>query len=95
LYRGINDFKKEYQHRILTVKNGKGDLIADSYIIMARWRNYYIQILNIHWVSEVRQTEIHTAELLVPEPSDLEVELAIEKLKSHTNYQVLIRYQKN
>jgi hypothetical protein len=31
----------------------------------------------------VRQAEIHTAEPLVPEPSVLEVELAIEKLKSH------------
>ena len=27
--------------------------------------------------------EIHTAEPLVPEPSDFEVQLAIEKLKSH------------
>jgi hypothetical protein len=34
-------------------------------------------------VHSVRQAEIHTAELIVPEPSALEVELAIEKLKSH------------
>jgi hypothetical protein len=61
---------------------------------MARWRNYYIEILNVNWVSEVRQAEIHTAEQLVPEPSDLEVQLAVEKLKSHTNHQVLIRYQR-
>ena len=50
---------------------------------MARWRNYFCQILNVHGVSEVRQAEIHTAEPLVPEPSALEVELAIEKLKRH------------
>ena len=37
----------------------------------------------MHGVSEVRQAEIHTAEPLVPEPSALEVELAIEKLKCH------------
>jgi len=30
-----------------------------------------------------RQTEIHTAEPLVPEPSAFDFELAIEKLKSH------------
>jgi len=30
----------------------------------------------------VRRTEIHTVEPLVPEPSAFEVELAIEKLKS-------------
>jgi hypothetical protein len=33
-------------------------------------------------VSDVRQTEIHTAQSLVPEPSAFDVELAIEKLKS-------------
>jgi len=39
--------------------------------------------LNVHWVTDVRQTEIHTAKPLVPEPSASEVELATEKLKSH------------
>jgi hypothetical protein len=37
----------------------------------------------MHGVSDVRQTETQTAEPLVPEPSVFEVELAIEKLKSH------------
>jgi len=82
LYRGINDVKKGYQPRTRIVKDEKGDLVADSYSIMARWRNYSSQILNVHGVSEVRQAEIHTAEPLVPEPSGLEFELAIEKLKS-------------
>jgi hypothetical protein len=39
--------------------------------------------MNIHWVNYVRQTEIHTAEPLVPEPRAVEFELAIKKLKSH------------
>ena len=39
--------------------------------------------MNVHGVSDVRQTDIHTAEPLVSEPSALEDELAIEKLKSH------------
>jgi hypothetical protein len=50
---------------------------------LARWRNYFSQILNVHGVNDVRQAEIHTAELLVPEPSVSEIELAIDKLKSH------------
>ena len=50
---------------------------------MARWRNYFSQLLNVHGVNDVRQTEIHTAEPLVSEPNASEVELAIEKLKSH------------
>jgi len=37
----------------------------------------------VHGVKDVGQTEIHTAEPLVPEPSAAEVELAIDNLKSH------------
>ena len=58
-------------------------MVADSHNILARWRNYFSQILNVHGVNDVRQTEIHTTEPLVPEPSASDVELAIEKLKSH------------
>ena len=36
----------------------------------------------MHGVKDVGQAEIHTAELLVPEPSASEIELAIDKLKS-------------
>jgi hypothetical protein len=50
---------------------------------MARWKNYFSQLLNVHQDSNVRQTEIHTAEPLVPKPSAFEVEMAIEKLKRY------------
>ena len=39
--------------------------------------------MNVNGVYNVRQTEIYTAEPLVLEPSACEVEVAIEKLKSH------------
>jgi len=58
-------------------------LVADSHSILVRWRKYFSQVLNVHGVIEVRQAEIRTAEPLVPEPSAFEVELVIEKLKSH------------
>ena len=83
LYRGINDFKKGYQPRTTLVKDEKGDFMADSHSIMARWRNYFSQLLNVHEVNNIRQAEIHTVEPLVLEPSAFEVELAIEKLKNH------------
>ena len=73
LYRGINDFKKGYQLRTIIVKDEKGDLVADSHSIMARRRNSFSQLLNVHGVNDVRQAEIHTAEPLVPEPSAYEV----------------------
>jgi len=69
-------------------------LVADSRSILASWRSHFSQLLNIHGVNDVRQTELHTAEPLVPELSAFEVELAIEKLKSH-NHQVLIKSQQN
>jgi len=47
------------------------------------WRNHFSQLLNVYEVNDVKWTEINTAEPLVPEPSAFEVELAIEKLKSH------------
>jgi len=43
----------------------------------------FFQLFLVHGVSNVRQTEIHAAEPLVPEPSAFEFEMAIEKLKQH------------
>jgi hypothetical protein len=85
LYSGISEFKRGYQPRINVVKDEKGDLVADSHSILARWRTHFSQLLNIHGVNDVRQTEVHMAEPLVPEPSAFEVEMAIEKLKRHTS----------
>ena len=36
LYRGINDFKKEYQPRCNIVKDEKGVLVADPHSIVVR-----------------------------------------------------------
>ncbi|PNF23216.1 hypothetical protein B7P43_G02735 [Cryptotermes secundus] len=83
LYRGINDFKRGYQPSSNLVKDENGDLLADSHNILNRWRNYFSQLLNVHRVSAVRQTEIHTAEPLIPDPSPFEVESAIAKLKRY------------
>jgi hypothetical protein len=83
LYGGISDFKTGYQPRSNVVKDEKGDLVADYHSILDRWKNHCFQLLNIHGINYVRQTEIHAAEPLVPEPSASEVEMAIEKLKRH------------
>jgi hypothetical protein len=67
----------------VTVKDENGDLLADSHNILNRWKKYFSQLLNIHGVSYVRQTEIHTAEPLVRDPSPIGVEIAIAKLKRY------------
>ena len=94
LYRGINDFKKGYQPRCNTVTDEKGDLVAYSHSIVARWRNYFSQFFNVHGVKDVRQVEIPTADTRVPEPRAFEVELVIDKQKV-INRQVLMKYRQN
>jgi hypothetical protein len=60
---------------------------------LTRWKNYFPQLLNVHGDSNVRQTEIYTAEPLVPEPSAFDIEMSIEKFKG-TNHQLFIGFQK-
>jgi hypothetical protein len=83
LYREINEFKRGLPTRNNLVKDKNGDLLADSHNILNRWKNYFSQLLNVHNVSDVRQIEVYKAELLVPGPSHLEVEIAIAKLKKY------------
>jgi hypothetical protein len=72
--------------RVTTLELGKrrggDDLLADPHNVLNRWKNYFCQLLNVHRVSDVRQTEMHTAEPFVPEPRASDVEVAVGKLKS-------------
>jgi hypothetical protein len=60
-----------------------GNLIADPHKIFNRWKNYFCELLYVQGAGGVRQTEPHTAEPFVPEPSASEVEVATGKLKRH------------
>jgi hypothetical protein len=72
-----------YQLRTNLVKDERGDLLADPHKILNRWKNYFCQLLNVHRAGGVRQTEMHTAEPFVPEPSASEAEVAFGKLKRY------------
>jgi hypothetical protein len=76
MYGDINAFTMGYQLGTNTVKDEKGYLFADTYSIVARWRKYFSQLLNVNGVNDVRHTEIHTEELLEPDPTSFEVEVA-------------------
>jgi hypothetical protein len=65
------------------VKEERGDLFADRHEILNGWKNYFCQLLNVHGAGGVRQTEMHTAEPFVPEPSASEAEVGIGKLKRY------------
>jgi hypothetical protein len=47
--------------------------------------NFKKKLLNVHKVSDVRQIEIHTAELLLLDPSPFEAEIDIAKLKRYNS----------
>jgi hypothetical protein len=44
---------------------------------------YFCQLLNVQEPGGIKQTEIHTAEPFVPEPSAAEFEVAIRKMKRY------------
>jgi hypothetical protein len=56
-------------------------LLADSHNILNRWKKYFPQ--NVHNVSDIMQIEVHMAEPLESGSSNLEVEIAIAKLKKY------------
>jgi len=58
LYRSIIDFKKGYQPRT-TSNIEKGDLVTDFHSILARERNHFSQLFNIHGFNYVRQKCTH------------------------------------
>jgi hypothetical protein len=76
------------------VKDENGDLLADSNNILNMWKNRFSQLLNVHNYSDVRQTEVHMAKSLVPNPNCLEVEIAAVKLNKYklpSSDQILIQ----
>jgi hypothetical protein len=58
------------------------------------WKNYFCQLLNVHGVNDVRQTEIHTAEPLVHKPSCFKAANDTEKIKV-LNRQELAKFRQN
>jgi len=84
LYRDINDFKKGYQPRCNKVKMRKVTWLQTPTVLWlggGTISSSYSTCMGLRALG--RQKYVHTAEPLVPEPSAAEVELAIDKLKSH------------
>ena len=71
------------QLRTDIVRDVKGDLVAEFHSILNRQRNHFSQLLNVLGIDYVRQTEIHTAEPILLEPSAFGVEVTTEKLKRY------------
>jgi hypothetical protein len=54
---------------------------ADPRNFLNNWKNYLLQLLSVHSVSDVKQVAINTAEPLVPGSNPFENEIAVAKLK--------------
>jgi hypothetical protein len=79
----FNPKKLKYRVKSSMLLKSQIGSLAEPHNILNRWKNYFSQLLNVNRVSDVRQIEIHTAELLVSDPSPSEVEIAVEKLKRY------------
>ena len=83
MYKGINEFKKGYQPRAYVIKKHDGTIVADTTSILSRWEQFFSNLLNVNQSISHEGSEVYTAEPDIPEPSLIEVELPIEKLKKH------------
>jgi hypothetical protein len=72
-----------YQPRINIIKDENSNMLIDPQSVMNRWRHFFNQVVNMHGVYYIRQMAIHISEQIVPEPSLVEVETTIEKLKRY------------
>ena len=61
--------KMGYHPKTNIVKDETGDVFAHSHSIMARCRNHFSQLLNVHRVNDVWQPKTYAVKLLTPESS--------------------------
>ena len=55
-------------------------MVKDSQNILFLWQNAFYQLFSVRGVMDLRQTEIHTAQPIVPELSAFDFKMAIEKV---------------
>jgi hypothetical protein len=94
LYRSIIEFKKGYQPRTSIVKDEKSDLVVDPHSILARWRNHFTQLLNVHGVNDIRQMKYIQQSHQCPGPVPLSLTWLLKNCYVIT-HQLLIRFHQN
>ena len=79
MYEDIIEFKV-YQPHLYLIK--KCTIVADTTSLLSRSKQLYSNLINVHQSKSFEGSEIYTAEPETPAPSFLEVEIAIENLKT-------------
>jgi hypothetical protein len=78
LYKGINKFKNDLRAESEPDKILNYNMLEDSHSILNGLKNYFCHLLNVQGIG---QTEIHTVDPSVSEPSSFKVSFAVEQLK--------------
>lgn len=83
-YKGTDWFRKEYKPRLGGCKDKTGKLLGEEEEILARWTEYYRELLNKNGNGNVdKRPEIQTAEPFIRKPTLREVKTAIQRMKNH------------
>ena len=71
MYKGINEFKEDCQHRAYVMKNDDSTIVADTTSIFSRLEQFIIHLLNFNQSSGLERSEIYsyTVESDIPEHS--------------------------
>ena len=78
MYKGLNEFKKDYQSCTSVLKKDYGTIVAvTTRILSSRWEQFYNSLLNIHQSSSFEGSKMYTAEPAIPD-----VERTMKKLKN-------------
>ncbi len=83
MYKGINSIRKGFQSRSQLMKDENGNIITGENELIERCGKYYNDLLNVNNDCTESESDIHTAELNVEEPSFREVRDALRKLKNN------------
>ena len=81
MYKGINSIRKGFQSRSPLMKDENGNIISGENELIKGWGKYFNDLLNVNNDCTESESDIHTAELNVEEPSFREVRDALRKLK--------------
>ena len=69
MYKGINEFKKDYQPHAYVIKKHDGTIVADTTSILSRWEQFFSNLLNVNQSTSHDGSEVYSTEPDIPEPN--------------------------
>ena len=69
IFKGINEFKEDYQPRAYAIKKHYGTIVACTISILRIWGEFFSNLLNVNQSTFHEGSEIYTAEPDIAEAS--------------------------